>query len=170
MNKISIVVIGVNLVIILGVVNYLSLKKQAVVKQGKTVFLQLAPVDPRSLMQGDYMILRQKLSSEMPEKKKRTKEILTRGRVVLSLDDRNIGTFARFYSDDELLKENEVLLKYRHSIRGYLFGLESFFFEEGKAKVYEGAKYCEIKLDDHGQAVLINLRGEGLAELVEQAN
>ena len=169
MNKISLFVIVINLLIILGVVNYLSLEKQTVIKQGKTVFLELAPVDPRSLMQGDYMILRQQLSSSIPNKTNRTKDIPTRGRVVLKLDERNIGTFARFDSD-EALKENEVLIKYRHSNRGYLFGLESFFFEEGMAKVYENAKYCEVKIDDQGHAVLINLRGEELAELVKQTD
>ena len=50
-------IIAANLLLVLAVVNGAILKKQAVVESGERVVLKLAPVDPRSLMQGDYMIL-----------------------------------------------------------------------------------------------------------------
>ena len=36
-------------------------------RHGQTVLLELAPVDPRSIMQGDYMALAFKLDRELPD-------------------------------------------------------------------------------------------------------
>ena len=38
--------------------NYGIFQKEEIKANGETVLLELAPVDPRSLMQGDYMRLR----------------------------------------------------------------------------------------------------------------
>ena len=45
-------------VLVLGVLNYGIYQKEQIKNQGDIVLLELAPVDPRSLMQGDYMRLR----------------------------------------------------------------------------------------------------------------
>ena len=137
MKTVGISIILVNLILVLAVVNGSIYRKQKILDQGRTVYLKLAPVDPRSLMQGDYMILRQDILRESDDKAAMEDEP-TRGRIVLSLDERNIGTFAR-PDNSQPLKENEVFLKYRCSKRGFLFGLESFFFQEGDAKTYETA-------------------------------
>src|SRR3546814_7520410 len=44
--------------LVLGAVNLQVLQKQRVLDDGRTVLLALRPVDPRSLIQGDYMVLR----------------------------------------------------------------------------------------------------------------
>ena len=44
--------------LILAVVNLAIWQNERLIKQGETLLLELAPVDPRSLMQGDYMALR----------------------------------------------------------------------------------------------------------------
>jgi len=46
------------LVLVLGVANYDIWQKQQVVDDGQQILLQLRPVDPRSLIQGDFMQLR----------------------------------------------------------------------------------------------------------------
>ena len=42
---------------LLGAVNYKVQQFEDVLATGKPVVLKIAPVDPRSLMQGDYMVL-----------------------------------------------------------------------------------------------------------------
>lgn len=37
-------------------------------------------------------------------------------------------------------------------------GAESFFFEEGTVELYQGAECGELKVDRHGEAVLVGLR------------
>jgi uncharacterized membrane-anchored protein len=46
------------LVLVLGVANYDIWQKQQVVENGQQILLELRPVDPRSLIQGDFMRLR----------------------------------------------------------------------------------------------------------------
>ncbi len=162
------IIIAANLLLILAVVNGAVFKKQAIVDDGETVFLSLAPVDPRSLMQGDYMILRQTLLTNHDDRNK-MKDADTRGKIVLKLDEKRIGSFARLYQTGDTLSENEVLLKYRRSNRRYHFGLDSFFFQEGHGRAYEAADFCEVKVDSKGNAVLIDLRGEKLKKIDLQA-
>lgn len=151
----------INLILVLAVVNGSIFNKRNIINNGQTVYLKLAPVDPRSLMQGDYMILRQDLLRSNPSTMENTP---TRGNIVLKLDAQKRGTFARPDNGSEL-NPNEVRLKYRRAKRGYQFGLESFFFAEGDAATYESAKYCEVKIDASGNAVLVDLLGDGLNKL-----
>ena len=88
----------------------------------------------------------------------------TRGRVVLKLDEAGKGSFARA-DDGSGLGANEVFLRYRRTQRGYRFGLESFFFQEGDAEDYAEARFCETKIDGDGRAVLVDLRGANLEKL-----
>ena len=62
MRKYMVLIIGL---FILGAVNVSIWHKEQLLANGKTVFLALAPVDPRSLMQGDYMALRFKLERDI---------------------------------------------------------------------------------------------------------
>ncbi len=47
--------------------NFLIYKKENILKSGKTVLLKLAPRDPRSLIQGDFMSLRYDLPTKINE-------------------------------------------------------------------------------------------------------
>ena len=51
--------------IVLILVNWSIAGKERHLKEGRIVYLELAPVDPRSLMQGDYMALNFKLANEL---------------------------------------------------------------------------------------------------------
>jgi len=50
---------------LLLVVNWSIFERERILKNGQLVILELAPIDPRSLMQGDYMALRFKIAEEM---------------------------------------------------------------------------------------------------------
>src|SRR5690606_22974697 len=53
------------LAVILAVVNLGIYQRDQILKHGESVILALAPVDPRSLMQGDYMALRFQVADEI---------------------------------------------------------------------------------------------------------
>ena len=42
---------------------------------------------------------------------------------------------------------------------------DAFFFEEGQMERYEAARYGELRVDDHGDAVLVGLRDAELNRL-----
>ncbi|MCX7805009.1 MAG: GDYXXLXY domain-containing protein [Planctomycetota bacterium] len=150
--------------VVLAVLNFLVWGKERTVRHGRTVFLELAPRDPRSLMQGDYMDLNYAIHGDAeraaPPALPRT------GFVVVRLDERGVGSFARFYAGEEL-KPDECLLRYR--VRGewqrFQIGPRSFFFQEGHAGCYEGAKYGELRVAPSGDCVLVGLRGPDLKPL-----
>ena len=65
--KAPIGLVGVFVIALLGAVNYKVQQFEDVLATGKPVVLKIAPVDPRSLMQGDYMVLNYAILSEFQQ-------------------------------------------------------------------------------------------------------
>ena len=141
------------LVLVLLVINALIAAREDVIREGAQVFLELAPVDPRSLIQGDYMELDYAIvRGHDPEGWPRD------GALVITLDDSRVARFVRRHEAATPLGASERLLRYRvrgHAVR---LGSHAFFFQEGTGDRYEEAKYGEVRLDDTGDSVLIGLR------------
>ncbi len=156
-TKVKSALIVLKLIIVLGVVNGAIFRKQAIVNSGRTIFLELAPVDPRSLMQGDYMVLRYALNND-PNFRKTVSDIQTRGQIILKIGDRDIATFSRIADSSFELTDDEIVLKYRKMRSGIRFGIESFFFQEGRADHYQNSKYAELKVSENGEPVIVDLR------------
>jgi uncharacterized membrane-anchored protein len=149
--------------VILLVVNYAIYSREELLSGGRVVLLELAPVDPRSLMQGDYMALRFKVADAVVERTN-AGETAQDGFIVLAIDTRGVGTLARL--DAEVpLGANEVRMRYR--IRGGVarFATDAFFFQEGDAELYEGALYGEFRVDSGGESILTGLRDRDLVRL-----
>ena len=155
-------VIGLAGVLILIVANVGIYQKQRLVDSGRVVLLELAPVDPRSLMQGDYMALRFRVADEAFRTVDKT--TLVNGRLVLTLDDRNVGRFTRFDSGDPL-GANEIVIRYRVRDNTPRLATNAFFFEEGTADAYSRARFGEFRVSPSGGAILTGMRGEKLEVL-----
>ena len=148
-------------VIVLVLVNVNIRQREQLITEGRMVLLELAPVDPRSLMQGDYMALRFQVANDaFPRGSgERAKD----GRIVLAVDPRNVGTFRRF--DDGRLAADEALLRYRIRNDQPKFATNAFFFQERQGEFYRGAKYGEFRVAPDGDAILVALRGAELQVL-----
>jgi len=166
-------IVLLTLVCILLVLNFVIYKKEKHLLDGRSVFLELAPVDPRSLMQGDYMALRfdiaQKIRASLPQKRIsshtwRRDVVGNDGFVLVNIDAENVATFEALYFN-QILKKNQILLQYR--IRGgkVKFASNAFFFQEGTAEAYEKAKYGEFKVNDEFELLLVNMYDEKLVKL-----
>jgi uncharacterized membrane-anchored protein len=147
---------------ILALVNYSIYGRERLLTEGNVVFLQLAPLDPRSLMQGDYMALRFQVVNDL--RPRVANESPHDGYVVLTLDDRRIGTFARIDAGAPLAA-NEARMHYRMRDRQIKFATNAFFFQEGDAKAYGKARYGEFRVGGDGDSILTGLRDEQLAPL-----
>ncbi|WP_158963617.1 GDYXXLXY domain-containing protein [Myroides fluvii] len=140
-------------------------QKENTIHKGRLVLLELAPVDPRSLMQGDYMQLNYALNSQVNvlDKDKITK----RGYITLALDRENRGVFKGI---NDALPTTEVdsfiVVKY-FNWDGFSLsvGADSYFFQEGKDTLFEQAKYGGLRVDDKGNSVLIGLYKENLERI-----
>ncbi len=142
--------------------NALVMHKETIARQGRSVYLELAPVDPRSLMQGDYMDLRYRLSRDLREA---SADWPTRGHLVLRLDDQGRGEFARLGRGGGDLAPDEQLLRYRVLPRGLVVAAESFFFQEGQAQIFARAEYAELRVNADGSSVLVALCDDDLVRL-----
>lgn len=156
MKKYKWYLILLNLIILLVYFNFSVYKKEELLKNGQLVLLQLAPVDPRSLMQGDFMSLRYEISENFDEK-----DSPKRGYCVVKIGSDGIARKVRFQKDLTPLKTGEHLIEYRSSDAWNInIGAESFFFQEGEAEKYEKAKYGALKIDDKGNSILFGLYDE----------
>src|SRR5690606_40874825 len=107
MKKYKWLIISLNLVFLLVYFNYSISGKEALLENGQLVLLELAPADPRSLMQGDYMALRYKISAGI-----NSDRLPRRGYCVVVLDSNQRAERIRFQEGKKPLKENEYLIKY----------------------------------------------------------
>jgi uncharacterized membrane-anchored protein len=144
--------IAAAVLLVLGVVNWSIHAKENIRTHGDIILLQLAPVDPRSLMQGDYMALRFSLAAELSSS--------AGGSAPLHIDENRVATLARG------APPGAPRIRYRLRNGQVWLGTNAYFFEEGTAQRFEKARYGEFRLDRHtGEAVLVGLRDEAFKSL-----
>jgi len=176
--KAPIWLVGVFVIALLGAVNYKVQQFEDVLATGKAIVLKIAPVDPRSLMQGDYMVLNYAILSEfqqsqvLPESNEsldsnepidtvesnETTGIDESSRpsgkkayILVHLDKNHVATFCEEQSEiptDFKHCTPNVYLPIRY--KGWLPELPSqdYFFAEGKGEHYAQAEYAEYRFKD----------------------
>ena len=163
--KAPIGLVGVFLIALLGAVNYKVQQFEDVLATGKPVVLKIAPADPRSLMQGDYMVLnyailselqQSQFSSESNESNETTgiDELSTSGKkayILVHLDKNHVATLCEAQSEiptDFKHCTPNVYLPIRY--RGWSPELPSqdYFFAEGKGEYYAQSEYAEYRFKD----------------------
>jgi uncharacterized membrane-anchored protein len=154
--------IAIAALLVFSGVNYSMYAKERIRKEGQVVFLQLAPVDPRSLMQGDYMALRFAIASDLEaaRRDKQNRYDVNQHSVGVRLDDRGV---AQLVAADA---PSGLRIRYRIREGRIWIGTNAYFFEEGTAERYSGARFGEFRLDrESGEAVLVGMRDEHLKAL-----
>lgn len=152
MRRVLMVAAGV---LALTVVNWSISAREALLRDGRVVLLELAPVDPRSLMQGDYMALRFKVADDAFGRG--APDARPDGHLVVKTDADAVATFVRI-DDATPLAADEVRLRYRWRAGKPKFATNAYFFEEGTAKAYAGARYGEFRVAPDGESILTGLR------------
>ena len=152
-----------------------------------SIYVRLKPVDPRSLIQGDYMALNYHLyfggvppAMELTDERLEdhmNSEILKReyfenqhrimsyvlldaqGRVIRTSFKANVLTQYPHASTKLLLKNPD------NRFEGLYPAANSFMFAEGLEPCYRNAQFAELKVQDNGQPLLVGLVGEQLQPL-----
>ena len=176
--KAPIWLVGVFVIALLGAVNYKVQQFEDVLATGKPVVLKIAPVDPRSLMQGDYMVLNYAILSEFQQSQflsesnesLESNESIDAGEanetigidesspsgkkayILVHLDKNHVATFCEEQSEiptDFKHCTPNVYLPIRYK-GGWLPKLPSqdYFFAEGKGEHYAQAEYAEYRFKD----------------------
>jgi len=128
--------------------------REQTIANGETLFLELAPADPRSLMQGDYMQLR--YAVENAAQAGRPRGLGQRGYLVLRGDDDNVAEFVRF-RDGESPEPGERLMRFHRRYDSVRIVPDAFFFQERHGEFYEDAQYGAFRFDDRGRYLLVGL-------------
>ncbi len=162
-------------VLTLGAANYSIVQKERVISQGQKVYVALAPRDPRSLMQGDYMALNFGMPGDVVKalggdtrwwrEENNQKPMNRRNTVVAKLDARGVATVLRVAADKEAVAANELLLPVQFKGGRWALVTDAFFFPEGAGKSLEGAKFGELRTLGNGQALLVGLADADLKPL-----
>jgi uncharacterized membrane-anchored protein len=158
--------------VILVLINLSIAGKERLLAEGRVVYLQLAPLDPRSLMQGDYMALDyevartalQALTGSAGTSDSKAGLAAADGRIVVRLDNRSVASFARI-EDQRPLAGNEQLMRYRVRNGRLRFATNAFFFQEGTGGQYQYARYGMFRVNPDGQLLLTGLCDESLQNL-----
>ncbi|WP_331343985.1 GDYXXLXY domain-containing protein [Cellvibrio sp. UBA7661] len=163
------------LVVVLGLVNWSIIEKEKHLAQGDIVYLELAPVDPRSLIQGDYMALEfrvaQQIYDALPKSDKyrgwNRNADAGDGFVVVKLDAERRADFVRIYTGG-VLDKNEIKMQYRVRNGAVKFATNAFFFQEGHAQSYEAARYGQFRVNTRGEVLLAGMFDKDLKHITGQ--
>jgi len=147
---------------VLGLANWTIWQREQLIATGTVVRLELAPIDPRSLMQGDYMALRFRVADEAFGR--RGDKQFEDGRIVVKVDEKGVSRFVR-QDGGEPLAAGEVLMRYRVRDGKVKFATNAWFFQEGHAKFYERARYGEFRVAPSGEMLLTNMLNEKLERM-----
>ena len=175
--KHSAIIAIVTLVLILLGVNWSIANKENQLKTGRVIYLELKPIDPRSLVQGDYMSLRFKIGDQImqtlrdaqvqPEKQKPNQwwAISGDGYVVVKLDNKGVASYQRIDKGTKPLAGNELKIRYRVRNGTIKLATNAFFFQEGTAQQYEKARYGQFRVAKDGELLLSALYDSKLKRL-----
>ncbi len=157
-------IIALIVLITLALINYTIFQREALLENGKVVLLKLAPVDPRSLMQGDYMRLRFAIErTVLDDTKSQDSKLSTlldnmnQGTFIVELDGNSVATYKGIYTGDSL-KEGEIKMQFRVRNSSLRLATHAFFFEEGTGDIYSKAEYGEFRVAENGELLLNSMR------------
>ena len=139
------------------------IQNENVLANGELIKLELEPLDPRSLLQGDYVILQYDISqiSELTDRFQPGEKI----KLVLSLDENGVYNYSGYYeykgefnqayepSDEDVLINAKA-----NGWDSFIYGIESYFIEEGTGReVEENATIAFVRVATNGNAMLVEL-------------
>jgi len=163
------VIAVLGLVLALGLINWSIYQKEQHLRHGDVIKLKLAPVDPRSLMQGDYMALRFEHANQIREVLPKNESNAfwqggvedADGWVIVQLDEFATASFVALDSGQSLAAKQRKL-QFRARNGQIKFASNAFFFEEGTAHRYDAAQYGEFRVNQQGEVLLTALLDKDL--------
>lgn len=136
-------------------------------KKSEAIYVELKPVDPRSLLQGDYMQLAYELHlPELANANTAPDFIHNKAHILAYVKlDAMRRVVSTSFDPEAGIVQKMVLKNPQNNFQGLYPSTQSFLFAEGLGECYEQAKYAEFKVNRAGKAILAGLKGENLQDL-----
>ncbi|NIK79137.1 putative membrane-anchored protein/putative membrane protein [Paenibacillus castaneae] len=155
------IMIAIVILLQLGYIGYHAAANEILISNGTSVKLEIAPLDPRSLLQGDYVTLRYSISTppQAVIAELESRPGLSRIKVVLRPDASGVYVFDRLYKHGDKLADKEIIIKGTVSgSHNIYYGIETFFVAEGTGiETEQNARYAYIRVSSNGDALLERL-------------
>ncbi|STQ91431.1 GDYXXLXY domain-containing protein [Iodobacter fluviatilis] len=137
-------------------------QKENLIAHGQPLYIPLAPADPRSLMQGDFMQLNFQIPFDTPS----VSDISHPSRpfLIMKRDSQNIGSAQRI-DHGEPLAADEFKIELSPKNGHWVLVTDAWFFKESEARRWAQARYGEFRVMPDGKALLVGLKGEGMKGL-----
>ena len=156
----------------------LIFKNEWHLNNSQTMYVRLQPVDPRSIIQGDYMALNyqlyfapQHLSPESTSQANINQEdqifsghyfdevIKNKSSVLTHVElDSQRRVIHSYFELPKNVRTARLILQNPNNRYSELYpASRSFLFAEGLEPCYRNAKFAELKLKENGKALLVNL-------------
>ncbi len=143
--------------------NYSVYTKTKILERGAVVRLKLAPVDPRALMTGDYMTLNydiaRKLGGVTPDQPAQD------GYVLVQIDAQGVAEYVSHSANYPAVGAQQLALQFRQRGREIKFATNAYYFQEGRGKTFESARYGEFRVSPKGELLLTHLLNESLQRI-----
>jgi uncharacterized membrane-anchored protein len=136
---------------------------EGVYRSGQDFYLAMRPVDPRSLMQGDFMALGYEADGPRDLATAEGEAEPARRRwAILSLDARRIASLVGYASQTPRLEAGQVALRVDDWGSRTLIEPRSYFFQEGQGAVFADARFVVFRYRDPAAPLLYGLASETL--------
>ncbi len=161
MSKLKLYIISANMLLVLGFFFFNIIKNESVLNDGEIVLLKLRPVDPRSLMQGDYMALRFSLGDDVRRGKERFSNVVTEEfatdsiAVYVDITAINDEDTTAVNNEDEIVEvvEDDSVTVEENDNEDIAVAVT----EENPYQDYNVYKYCVVRLDKDRVAHYVRL-------------
>ena len=172
-NNIKKILLIINIVILFVVIGFSANKEEGYKKLDSYFYLELAPVDPRSLLQGDYMTLNYDITDKAQEiifsgiydsKDENNKFLdMRKGYIVVSLDENKVAKFVKL-SKEKTDEKDLLFIAFKSDGFNININANSYLFQEGTGDKYENARYSKVVLIGNNLR-LIDLRDKDFKEI-----
>ncbi len=150
-----------------GIAGTTIVQKESVIRDGRLIYIALAPVDPRSLMQGDYMALRFALPNATANGRSTARAPLPSGapKAIATVDARRVATVSSISWQDATLAADQIMIQLKQKNGQWIISTDAWFFKEGTGEKYTSARFGEFRVDANGHAILVGLTNADLKRL-----
>ncbi|WP_200930715.1 GDYXXLXY domain-containing protein [Bacillus sp. FJAT-28004] len=158
------VLIAIVVALQLGYVGYHAAVSEALLSSGTSIKLAIEPLDPRSILQGDYVRLQYNISTPPDHiaQELETRRSNSRIKVVLQQGTDGIYNFDRIYRNGETVTNKEIVINGSTSgWRNINYGIETYFVPEGTGiETEQNARFAYVMVGTRGDALLEKLTKE----------
>lgn len=177
-NKIKKILLIINIVILFVITAFSATKEEGYRKLDNYFYLELAPVDPRSLLQGDYMTLNYDITDKVRNfifdnlynydennKDKEARELanMKKAYIAVRLDENKVAKFVKI-TKEKTNEKDLLFIAYKNNGFSVDINANSYLFQEGTGKKYENARYSKVVLVGDNLR-LIDLRDKDFKEI-----